>query len=228
MPMTFAEKAIAFYTDLQAPAEPLPHSVEIINPYGGLPIQRIVKQFYEKFFSDNKQRVLVLGINPGRFGGAVTGVSFTDPVNLAKYCGITHKLKPRTELSSQFVYTCIEASGGAAAFYQRFYLGALYPLALVKEGKNYNYYDTPEVFAALKPAIIDSLKAQAGFGSSISMICLGQKNYTYLQLINQEIKLFDTIHVLDHPRFIMQYRRKEINNYVDQYRAVFEKAFPGS
>ena len=226
--MTFAEKAIAFYISLQAPSEPLPHSVEIMNPYGDKQTQRIVTQFYEKYFSDSNQRVLVLGINPGRFGGAVTGISFTDPVNLAQYCGIAHTLKPRTELSSQFVYTCIEACGGVAAFYQRFYLGALYPLALVKDGKNYNYYDTPAVFAALKPAIAGSLKKQAGFGSRKSMICLGQKNYTYLQLINQEIQLFDTIHVLEHPRFIMQYRRKQINSYVDKYLSVLENAFSGS
>jgi hypothetical protein len=225
--MSFAEKAIAFYRQLQPLPLPLPQAVEVMNPYENVETQHVVTQFYQKYFADTQPRALVLGINPGRFGGGVTGISFTDPVNLRTYCGIEHPFKPKSELSSQFVYACIEAYGGAEDFYRDFYLGALYPLALVKDGKNYNYYDSPEVYAALKPEIIESLTRQAGFGSKKHMICLGQKNYHYLNLLNEEMQLFDTIHVLDHPRFIMQYRRKEKNVYIEKYLDVFAKVTEG-
>ncbi len=225
--MSFAEKAIAFYDQLKPLPDPLPHSVEVMNPYENDETQRIVKQFYQKYFADSQPRVLILGINPGRFGAGTTGISFTDPTNLRNYCGIEHNLTGKSELSSQFVYACVEAYGGAAAFYTHFHLGALYPLALVKEGKNYNYYDSPDVYAALKPEISNALKQQAGFGSKKDIICLGQKNYIYLQSVNKQLGLFETIHVLDHPRFIMQYRRKAKNAYVDNYLQVFEKAYAG-
>ncbi len=222
--MTFAEKAIAFYTHIQPLPTPLPHSVKVMNPYTEAETKRVIAQFYQKFFADEETRVLVLGINPGRFGGGVTGISFTDPANLQKYCGIDHSLTGKSEMSSQFIYACIEAYGGAAKFYQHFYLSALYPLALVKEGKNYNYYDSPEVYAALKPEILDSVRKQVGFGSRKDTICLGQKNYNYLVEINKELQVFNTIQVLEHPRFIMQYRQKEKSEYIDKYLKVFEKA----
>lgn len=221
--MTFAEKAITFYRQLQPSPEPLPHSVEVMNPYDNVQTNDIVIRFYQKYFADNQPRGLILGINPGRFGGGVTGISFTDPGNLQNYCGITHTLVGKSELSSQFIYACIEAYGGVDVFYRQFYLGALYPLALVKDGKNYNYYDSTEVYTALKPAILDSLQKQAGFGSKKDSICLGQKNYTYLTELNNQIQLFDQIHVLEHPRFIMQYRQKEKNAYIDKYLKAFER-----
>ncbi len=33
-------------------------------------------------------RYLILGINPGRFGGGITGIPFTDPIRLQNICGI--------------------------------------------------------------------------------------------------------------------------------------------
>ena len=219
--VTFADKAVFYFLGLQPPSQPLPGLVETMNPYQSAEVQPVVRGFYRKFFNDNEPRTLVLGINPGRMGGGTTGISFTDPVNLQNHCGIAHQMAPKTELSSRFVYRCIEAFGGAEKFYAHFHLGALYPLALVKDGKNYNYYDNAEVYAALKPEIMDSLQRQAGLGSKKDTICLGQKNHAYLKSLNHEMRLFDKIHVLDHPRFIMQYRSRQVDEYVDKYLDAF-------
>ncbi|MCU0354584.1 MAG: DUF4918 family protein [Cytophagales bacterium] len=214
--MFFSDRAVDFYTNLQPPAS-LPGGVSVMNPYENPETQRTVREFYQKFFADNEPRVPLLGINPGRFGGGVTGVSFTDPLRLREKCGIDHALTGQSELSSQFVYAVVDAMGGAAAFYRRFYLGALYPLALVKDGKNFNYYDDPAVYAALKPDILASLRAQSGFGLSRTAVCLGQKNETYFRKLNDEAGLFDRILTLEHPRFVMQYRRKQLDDYVEKY-----------
>ena len=214
---TFASKAIKYFTKLAAQNN-LPSSVQILNPYEKAEVNKAVKEFYQKFYNDDQKRIYVLGINPGRFGGGLTGISFTDPVALKKYCGIDNQLRNKEELSSKFVYEVINHFGGVNKFFSNFFLSAVYPLALIKNGKNYNYYDDNKLFSNLKPQLIASLKEQIKFGADRKVvICLGKKNAGYLKILNDELKLFSKIEVLDHPRFIMQYRKKKINYYINQY-----------
>ena len=92
--MTFADRALAYYLGLSEPVG-LPAGVSAMNPYANPIVQDIVGQFYTKFYADNNPRVYILGINPGRFGAGVTGLSFTTPQNLSRYCGIPNNLPPR-------------------------------------------------------------------------------------------------------------------------------------
>ncbi|MBC7923306.1 MAG: DUF4918 family protein [Ferruginibacter sp.] len=216
---TFAERAIAHFLNFRVP-DALPGSAGVINPYQSELTRELVRQFYTKFFDDTGRRILVLGINPGRFGGGTTGIAFTDPVALRQYCGISNALSGKSEMSSRFVYALIQQFGGAAAFFARFHLGALYPLALVKNGKNYNYYDDPALYQALKPAIVENLRAQVAFGADERYaICLGRKNGDYLQRLNEEHSFFRSIVALDHPRYIMQYKSAQASAYVERYLA---------
>ncbi|GAB3342129.1 hypothetical protein GCM10027299_56690 [Larkinella ripae] len=214
---TFADRAIPYYYHLTEP-ENLPPGVGALNPYRQPEVQSIVRQFYDTFFRDTNPRVYVLGINPGRFGAGVTGISFTTPQNLKRYCGIDNNLPPTPELSSRFIYQIVEAFGGAEAFYGRFFLSSLYPLALVKEGKNYNFYDDKATTATLWPAIIASIEQQLTFGCNRNVaVCLGRKNEAFLQKVNREHGFFGRIVTLDHPRYILQYRSRDIESYVDRY-----------
>ena len=79
--LTFGKKSINFFLNLNKPSN-LPNGVSIMNPYENKETQQLIKMFYTKYFNDNKQRVFIVGINPGRFGGGLTGIAFTDPVNL--------------------------------------------------------------------------------------------------------------------------------------------------
>ncbi len=215
--MSFADKAIKYFSGLKAPSS-LPDDISIMNPYENREVRSVVKRFFKKYFDDENKRVFIFGINPGRFGGGLTGISFTDPVALRDYCKIENSLGDKKELSSKFIYRMIENYGGVEKFYSKFFISALYPLAIIKDGKNYNYYDTPELVKILKPHIAESVKAQAGFGAERSFaVCLGKKNAKYFIEINNELKIFDEIRVLDHPRYIMQYRLKKIDFYIDQY-----------
>ncbi|MBO0939104.1 DUF4918 family protein [Fibrella sp. HMF5335] len=224
--MTFAHRAIAYYLGLNEP-DGLPAGVSAMNPYADPTVQDIVRQFYTKFYSDNRPRVYILGINPGRFGAGVTGLSFTTPQNLARYCGIPNNLPPTPELSSRFVYRVIEAFGGVEAFYGRFFLSSLYPLALVKEGKNYNFYDDKATTKTLWPVMINGLREQISFGcDGRTVICFGRKNEGFLQKLNDETGFFGRIVSLDHPRYILQYRSKFIDQYIDTYLQVLSEALP--
>ncbi|MGE5683176.1 MAG: uracil-DNA glycosylase family protein [Bacillota bacterium] len=220
---TFAQKAINYYFSLKAPLFKDP-SPGIINPYEKLDVQEIVRAFYYRYYNDQRKRVFLLGINPGRFGGGLTGISFTDPVALRKYCGIENELGTQRELSSEFVYLFINKFGGPEAFFSRFYLSALYPLAITKNGKNYNYYDEASLYKTLKPHIIESLTKQVNFGAEKRFaICLGKKNEKYLSELNSELKLFDKIYTLEHPRYIMQYKRRVLGDYLNNYQSLLSE-----
>ena len=61
---------------------------------------------------------------------------------------------------------------------------------------------------------------QFKFGLSAKVcICVGEgKNFEFLTEMNQKHNLFDEIVALPHPRFIMQYKRKELKNYMKIYQ----------
>jgi hypothetical protein len=215
--MTFAERTLRFYSSLHI-EEKLPDGVEVLNPYKDKQVMEVCAAFYRKYYNDTEGRRLILGINPGRFGAGVTGIPFTDPVRLEKDCGIPNDFQKRPELSSEFIYLLMDQMGSPAHFYQHYFFGAVSPLGFVKDGKNYNYYDTQEMFRALKPFIIHNLVEQIGLGiNSRKCYCLGQgKNYEYLKQINDETHLFDEIVPTPHPRWVMQYRRKSLQKILEE------------
>jgi hypothetical protein len=183
-----------------------------------------MNQFFKKYFDDTKERIFIIGINPGRFGGGLTGISFTDPIALMLECGIENNLGKQKELSSKFVYKFINAYGGPAKFYTNYFITALYPLAITKDGKNFNYYDSLYLYKTLKPFIVESLREQVKFGAKHEFaVCLGKKNAKYLIEINNEHSFFNKIRILDHPRYIMQYRLKRVDDYIDQYISAIGK-----
>src|SRR5262249_25006616 len=124
---TLADKILDFLFHLELPFN-LPESVGVMDVHKDLKIQNVCISFYKKFYSDSYPRYLVLGINPGRFGGGVTGIPFTDPIRLEKDCGIKNDFLKRQELSSVFIYSMIEAYGGVEKFYGQFYISAISPL----------------------------------------------------------------------------------------------------
>ena len=129
---------------------------------------------------------MILGINPGRFGGGITGIPFTDPVKLENNCGITHQLKKITEPSAGFIYDMIEAYGGPELFYSKYFIHAVCPLGFTKDGVNYNYYDSKPLEKAVTPFIIQSLKRILSFPLNTDhCYCLGNgKNFTFLSNLN--------------------------------------------
>ena len=219
---TFAYKAIKYFLKLNSHPD-LPEKINSINPYLNPEVQSATKQFFNKYFNDSKKRVYVFGINPGRLGGGLTGISFTDPVALREECGIKNNLGNKRELSSKFIYLLINELGGAQKFFSKFYLTAMYPLAILRNGKNYNYYDNASLYKILKPHITYSVKEQLAFGARKDIaISLGKKNATFLAEINTEYNLFGKVRVLDHPRFIMQYKLKQLREYLTEYLSVMD------
>nr|WP_277881403.1 uracil-DNA glycosylase family protein [Hymenobacter cyanobacteriorum] len=216
---TVATRLPLFLANFPAPPA-LPPGIEAQNPFQEPAVQTLAQRFADKFYAANQSRVALLGINPGRLGMGRTGVAFTDPVALRDICGIANDLpRGRPELSTQFVYRVVEALGGPAEFYRHFFLSSIYPLVLLNKGLNYNYYDSPAVIKALWPDLQRSLRQQvADFGLRRDVaVSLGRRNGKFLTKLNKELGLFDKIVVLDHPRYLMQYRRRDLEANVAKY-----------
>jgi hypothetical protein len=197
-----------------------------MNPYADTRVRGYVRAFADKYFADDKERVLVFGINPGRFGAGITGVTFTDPVVLADECGIENDLPRRRELSSIFIYDFIKRYGGPREFYRRFFLTALSPLGFTRDGLNLNYYDERKLAAAVAPFITKTIEQQIALGGRRDRaIVLGMgKNYRFFQKLNEKHGFFREILPLEHPRFIMQYKRRRLDVYLAKYEEVFARA----
>ena len=149
----------------------------------------------------------------------LTGIPFTDPIKLQEHCGIKNELSKRAELSADFIHLVLDAFGGLEKFYSQYYFSSVSPLGFTKDGKNLNYYDIPELEGALKPFIVKSIQTQLAFGlrQDVVFVLGAGKNFNYVQSLNNEFKLFKKITPLPHPRFVMQYRRKQLLSYINDY-----------
>lgn len=223
MPQTFADKIIDFNQHLQYSGE-LPEGFHVLNPFfDNQETMQVMRQFYHKFYDDHLERKFIIGINPSRHGAGVTGVPFTDTKRLESECGIP-MLSARThEISSVFIYDMIKEYGGPDLFYKNHYINSPFPLAIIRELKpgqfvNANYYDDPKLFLMVKDFMIESLKKHIDLGLRTDEVyILGKKNATFIDKLNKETSLFKNLVVLEHPRFIQQYKSKEKHFYIDKY-----------
>lgn len=217
---TTAERLRTHFTDLHDHLPPLPPEVEWLLPLANLPeTGRVFGAFLDKYYADERSRTLILGINPGRFGAGVTNVAFTDPVRLQTECGIENSFEKKEELSAQFIYKVVHAYGGVEAFYAQFFVNSVVPFGFVKNGVNYNYYDEKPLQEAMLPLIRHHLRGLLDLGMNADIcFCLGEgQNFKFLSKFNAQEGFFGKIIPLPHPRFIMQYRRKRVDEFVQVY-----------
>ncbi len=230
---TFSEKVIQFNKQLNFKGR-LPGGIQMMNPFKDNPeILPATEIFYEKFYNDNGKRKLILGINPGRLGAGATGIAFTDTKRLKTICGIEINSFSTHEPSSVFIYDVIEKYGGAKKFYSDFYISSVCPLGFIKKNRkgnwiNLNYYDSPGLFKTIRNFITSNLKKLINFGiDTDTCFILGKKNEKFFRVINEKEKLFKSIDVLEHPRYIVQYRFKEKEKYVSEYLRKLRYSYAG-
>ncbi len=219
------QSIVKFLQELKIHAR-LPKGIVVLEPYSQPETIELCRLFYQRYYHDRQPRVLALGINPGRFGSGTTGISFTDPIKLESVCGIPNELPKKAELSADFIYEMIRAFGGPDKFYSKFFISAMSPLGFTQDGKNINYYDLPTLQKAITPFIVQSIQQLVDMGMSrATCYCIGEgKNLKVLNELNAKYKWFQTVVPLPHPRFIMQYRRKKLGEYVKLYLEALQRA----
>lgn len=212
----------------------LPKGVGVLDPFNGehaAEVRRIVTAFHRAFYSDDHERVLMLGINPGRLGAGSTGLSFTDTKRCESDLLIpVHGLRTH-EPSSDFFYRMIRAAGGADRFYGQVYVHAICPLGFVKEqgngtAINLNYYDDKALETAVTPFVEEWLRTLVSCGMRTDVVfCIGTgKNAAYFNKLNERLRLFGRIVALEHPRYVMQYKTKQLDTYIDKYLGALSEA----
>ena len=222
---TFADHILDFLFHLKLPFK-LPEEIAVMDVHQETSIKETCIAFYKKFYNDTAARHIVLGINPGRFGGGITGIPFTDPIRLEKDCGIINDFAKKQELSSVFIYDMINTYGNPQKFYYHYYISAISPLGFIKDGKNLNYYDDKILKQRIEPFVINCIDKQLSWGIYRNVcFCIGEgENLKYLQQLNNRHQWFGEIKPVSHPRFIMQYKLKQKQAYIKQYLDAFEYA----
>lgn len=223
MAKTFSDNVIDFNRNLAYTGR-LPEGFRVINPYSDNPeTMDVMSRFYRKYYNDTGQRRFMIGINPSRHGAGVTGVPFTDTKRLESVCGIRMESAHTHEVSSVFMYEMIDQYGGADVFYRDFYINSPFPLAIIRQAKggkwlNANYYDEASLFRMTEDFMISSLQRHIDMGLDVSEVfVLGKKNAACIEKLNRRAKLFGRLTVLEHPRYIQQYKSKDKQLYIDKY-----------
>lgn len=228
------QRILSFNEGLELNPEILPKGVDVLNPFKGESAEKvkaITELFYQKYYADNHKRIIIFGINPGRMGAGLTGVPFSDTHCLENECHISAQGIQTRETSATFIYEVINAFGGPEIFYKRFFIGAVSPLGYVKLNSknryvNYNYYDDKELDSILSPFIVKWFHQQHELGMKPEIaFCLGTgKNFQYLKKLNSRIPLYKEIIPLEHPRYVMQYKSKTKQLYIDKFVSAFSEA----
>ena len=75
-----------------------------------------------------------------------------------------------------------------------------------------------KLYQMVKEYMIDNLREIISWGMDTDeVIILGKKNARFIQDLNKEAHLFKKMTVLEHPRYIQQYKSKELDLYIDKY-----------
>lgn len=225
--VSFASHAIALnehLATLGTDTVRLPRGHRMMNPFAQGEALAISADFYRKYYADNRPRRMILGINPGRLGAGLTGVPFTDSYRLADPLGIDPRGIKTREPSAGFIYTVINAWGGAKKFYRDFYINSPLPLGLLKKNPrgnmvNCNYYETKALTRAVQPLIDGAMSRYMEMPLRRDIAwCLGAgKNYEYLKALNDERGYFRELVPLPHPRYVVQYQSRHIKRHIREF-----------
>lgn len=103
---------------------------------------KYIELFYNTFYSNSFPKIVICGINPGRFGAGKTGIPFMDFDTLTEIFPELNK-NGETERSSQFMKSLMHLFNGYNNFFDKFYLTNYSFLGFVRESRNQNYYTLP-------------------------------------------------------------------------------------
>jgi hypothetical protein len=197
----------------------LPEGVEVLFPYSSDEVRRVVHEMCIRYYASTGPRIGVLGINPGRFGAGLTGLAFTDPWAVEHDLGIPTTVTGRREMSAEFISMVIEAYGGPTMFYDDVFMSALSPLGFIRNEANINFYDDRELERTMTPQIITWMRKifDAGVRKDTTILLGSGKLRTFMEKnVREQVGVSEVIY-LDHPRYIMQYRRSQVSDYVRLY-----------
>lgn len=160
-----------------------------------------VLAFNRKYYSIGEPKVMLCGINPGRFGAGKTGVPLIDFKSLSKL--IPNIVREDSERSAQFFYEVIDHFG-AQNFYRSFYVGNVSWLGYTKDKRNLNFDRLPRPG---KEAVISLFRYEMSYIKPAVVISMGDVvKETVEQVLGSSTR---TDLTLPHPYYCSFPTRKE-------------------
>ena len=170
--------------------------------------REVADAFWSTYYPKDLPREVICGLNPGRLGAGLTGVPFTDFFSLSKWLpGIKRN---DSEASAQFFFQVVQAVG-VEAFFKRFYVTNVSAVGFLKAGKNLNYHDLPQ--AALE-VVECNFHEEMRTVAPTRVIALGRHAYAS---VKKNVPTDVEVSYLAHPSWIMTYRRRETDAWVQRY-----------
>ena len=177
-----------------------------------------VRLFYEKVYSNiRKNPIVFCGINPGRNGAGITGVSFFDNTSLSKI--ITSVIDDNNpEPSANFIWNVI-STYGKEIFFKNVYLTNICWFGFIKSGKNFNYHELPE---SIQSKFFEGFIEEMESVQPHIIVPLGKKVYNDLIKMKQnDIFNWNISDRLNHPRWCNYPSR--INLWTENYIKIINK-----
>jgi hypothetical protein len=172
----------------------------------------LVSRYYKTVYSNQKARVVLCGINPGRNGAGKTGIPFLD------FDSVSHLIsnidRNDKEQSAQFIKSIIDALG-SETYYKSVYMTNISWFGFVKNNKNLNYYDLPE---SLPSIFTDSFIEEMNIVEPKIIVPLSQMVEKTLKQMKKEGKLqYPIASRLPHPYYC------SIGQNAKKYKEVYLK-----
>jgi hypothetical protein len=176
----------------------------------------VINEFYNKYITPNNPKVIICGINPGRFGAGKTGIAFLDFSSVSKL--INNINRTDTERSAQFFYNIIEKFT-PENFYKHFYVTNISCLGFKIKKKrwvNLNYYSLP---LEIKNIFINNFLNEVNYLKPKYIIsCSGEVHKTLCELKKNNLLNCNIEITLQHPYWCSIKKNYEFgfNRYINE------------
>lgn len=199
-------------------SELLSNNVNILSDF--LDNKQNIIQFHERYIKNSKPKIVLCGINPGRFGAGLTGIPFIDFNSLGKMLPFVESIT--SEKSAGFFFSVIQEFG-IVEFYKNFHVTNLswYGFCKCNKGSNVNYYD---LRTDIQRYLIDIFVREIEYINPEVIIPLSTQVYHELRALKESGEIKAEIGPrLNHPSWITTYRSRELSHWRNQYISVLKK-----
>lgn len=211
---SLVDNMLNFYNAINSSDELKQQSITVLNEF--IENEKLVREFYEKYVNNNIDniKVVMCGINPGRYGAGKTGIPFIDFNSLSE---LLQNIKRKdSERSAEFFYSIIK-NYRAEKFYSNIYVTNICSIGFEKSKKNHNYYELSE---AIKEIIYKNFLEKMKIINPNVIIPLSkevEKTLKYLKS-NGELKNVLIDEGLNHPYYcsIKTNWEKQFKNYISK------------
>ncbi|MDU6040609.1 uracil-DNA glycosylase family protein [Clostridium butyricum] len=138
---SLVDNKLNFYNEIRNINQLKEENVTVLNEF--ISNEKFIRKFYEEYVDYNigNIKVVMCGINPGRYGAGKTGIPFIDFNSLSEL--LPYVNRKDSERSAEFFYSIIK-NYGAKKFYSNIYVTNICSVGFEKDKKNYNYYQLPK------------------------------------------------------------------------------------